>query len=153
LRGETPGFPLAGKRSLAIAERLDGLKDVLTEQFMPDGAITALAIGALLRLAWMDMPKADPLRLSSFQQRAADVFHAVVHTNGAWSAALFDDPVQAADDPLGRQRKVDLDAPPLVFEVNGENSTHGAPSRPGLPPLKSRSYLWSEIVGMLFLAL
>jgi hypothetical protein len=62
----------------AIAERLDGFDDVLIEPFVPDGAVVALDIGVLLRLAGLDMPNADASPRCPFQQFAADVFRAVV---------------------------------------------------------------------------
>jgi hypothetical protein len=37
--------------------------------------------------------------------------------NGAWLAAPFDDPVQAADDPLGRKREIHLDPQSFAVEV------------------------------------
>jgi hypothetical protein len=81
----------------------EGIKDVLIKPFVPDGAIAALDIGILPGLSRLDMPDRNPPRLSPFQQLAADVFRAVVDTNGAREAAPFDDPVQAADDTFGKR--------------------------------------------------
>ena len=92
LRGEILGLPLAGRRLLAIVDRLDGLDDVRIKPSMPDGAVLALDTGALLRLAGLDVPNADASPRRRFQQLArqamrsiaerelaADVFRAVVH--------------------------------------------------------------------------
>jgi hypothetical protein len=92
LRGEILGVPSAGTRLFAIAERLDGFDGALIKPSMPDGAVLALAIGALLWLAGLDMPNADASPQRRFQQLArqamrsiaerelaAEVFRAGVH--------------------------------------------------------------------------
>jgi hypothetical protein len=90
---------------------------VLIKPFVPDGTIITLDIGILPGLSRLDMPDRNSQRFSPFQQLAADLVRAVVDTNGARSAAPFDDRGKAADDPLRRQRKVDLDAQTFAVEV------------------------------------
>jgi hypothetical protein len=85
---------------------LDGFDDVLVEPFMPHGAVVALDVGVLLRLAWLDVLDGNPMFLGPFHQLFTDVFRAVVHPDGAGLAPPFDDPVEAADDPFGWQREV-----------------------------------------------
>jgi hypothetical protein len=106
----------------------DDLDDVLIEQFVPDGAITALDIGVLLRLFRLNVPNRNPPGCSPFQQVAADALRAAVNTNGSRSAAPFDDPVQAADDSLVRQREIHLDAKRLAVKAIEDISQ---PKRPG----------------------
>jgi hypothetical protein len=37
--------------------------------------------------------------------------------NSFWFSTPFDDPIEAANNPFGWQRKIDLDAEPLAVEV------------------------------------
>ena len=37
--------------------------------------------------------------------------------NSFWLSTPFDDPVETADDPFGRERKIDLDAKPFAVKV------------------------------------
>jgi hypothetical protein len=80
---------------------------------MPDGAVVALDIGVLLRPSGLDVLDRDAAVLGPDQQLATDAFRAVVGPYGGWLAAPLDDPVEAPDDPLRWQRKVDLDAQAL----------------------------------------
>ena len=57
---------------------------------MPDGAVVALDVGILLRLAGLDVLDGNPLFISPFQQLFADVFRTIVNPNGARLAAPFD---------------------------------------------------------------
>jgi hypothetical protein len=84
---------------------------------MPDGAVVALNIGVLLRLAWLDMVQGDALVLSPFHEFPADIFRAIVDANGERFSPPFDDLVEAPDDAFSRQRKIHLDAQPLPVEV------------------------------------
>ena len=63
------------------------------------------------------MGQGDALLFGPTQQGLTDVFGAVVHADGLWLATPLDDVVQAADDPLGRQGEVDLDAQAVAVEV------------------------------------
>jgi hypothetical protein len=56
---------------------LDGFGDVLVEPLMPDGAVVALDIGVLLRLAGLDVLDGDFPLFGPFHQLAADLFRAV----------------------------------------------------------------------------
>ena len=84
---------------------------------MPDGAVVTLDVGVPLRLSGLDVLDRDTAFPGPDQQLATDVFRTVVDPDGAWLAAPFDDPVEASDDPLRWQRKVDLDAQALTVEV------------------------------------
>ena len=84
---------------------------------MSNGAVVALDIGVLLRLSGLNVAQSNPLFLCPFHELAADIFRAVVHTNGERLAAPFDDLVQAADDAFCRQRKVHFNAQSLAVEV------------------------------------
>ena len=68
-------------------------------------------------LSGLDMLDGNPLFFCPFQQLATDVFGAIVNTNGAGLSTPFNDAVQAPDDPLGGQGKVDLDAQSFTVEV------------------------------------
>ena len=61
---------------------------------MPDGAVVALDVGVLLRLAGLDVLDGDAPPRSPYQQLATDVFRAVINPNGAWLAAPLDDPIK-----------------------------------------------------------
>ena len=89
----------------------------LVQPFVPDCAVVALNVGVLLRLPGLDVLDGNALFLSPFQQLATDIFWAIINPNYSWFSTLLDDPVQAADDPFGRERKVDLDTEPLAVEV------------------------------------
>jgi len=90
---------------------LDAVDDVLVQPFVPDGAVVALNVSVLLRLTRLDMGQDDALFLSPLQQRMTDLFGAVVvYADGLGLAAPSDDVVEALDDPVGRRRKVHLDA-------------------------------------------
>ena len=93
-----------------VLGRLDVFNDVLIQPFVPDRAVVALDAGVLLGLSGLDMLDGNPLPRRPFHQFDADVFRAIVDTNDAWFAAPFDDAFEAANDPLGGQREVDLDA-------------------------------------------
>lgn len=84
---------------------------------MANGAVVALDIGILLRLSRLDIAQGNALLLGPFHQFAADIFRAIVHSDGQRPAAPFDDLVQAADDALGRKREVHFDAQSLAVEV------------------------------------
>ena len=86
----------------------------------------------LLRLSGLDMLDDNPLFPGPFQQLSADVFRAVVDTNGARFTAPFHDPVEASNDPRGGCEegqktiweiafptigKIDLDAQPFAVEI------------------------------------
>ena len=64
-------------------------------------------------MCWIEMPRLE----APDQQLATDVFRAVVDPFGAGFATPLNDTVQAADDPFGWQREVDLDAQPLCASV------------------------------------
>ena len=57
---------------------------------MPERPIVALDVGVLLRLAGLDVLDGDPVLFSPLQQRAADVFGAIIDSNGAGFASPFD---------------------------------------------------------------
>ena len=97
---------------------------------MPDGSVVTLDISVLLRLSGLGVVQGDTLLLGPDHQRGADVFRAVASgCSNQWRnhwqldpyrqrlAAPFDDLVQRPDDPLGREREVDLDAQTLAVEV------------------------------------
>ena len=80
---------------------------ILVQPLVPQGSVVALDVaprqclsdqwrsdGSMLRLAGLDVPEGDLGLFGPFQQRAADVFRAIVDADGAWLAAPFDDPVQ-----------------------------------------------------------
>ena len=71
----------------------------------------------LLGPAGLDMLDGNPMFLGPFHQLFTDVFRAIVDPYGARFAPPLDDPVQAANDPFGRQRKIDLDPQPFAVEV------------------------------------
>ena len=75
-----------------------------------NGAIVPLNIGVLLGFTWLDMFKPNTLFLCPFHQCPADIFWAIIDTNGLRFAAPLDDLVQAPHDALGGQREVDFDA-------------------------------------------
>ena len=84
---------------------------------MPNGAVVALDIGILLWLARLDVVQGDALVLSPFHQLATDLLRTVVHPNGIWLAAPFNDLVQAADHTLGGKREIHFDTQPFTVEV------------------------------------
>ena len=61
-----------------VLSLLDGFDDVLIQPLVPDRAVVALDVGVLLRLAGLDVPDGDPMLFGPLQQRAADVFGAIV---------------------------------------------------------------------------
>ena len=110
----------------------DGFDDVLVEPFMPDGAVVALDVGVLLRLAGLDVLDGDAPARSPDQQLATDVIRAVVDPCGAGLAAPLDvgggsenglgdrfpdEWVKASDHALGGQVKVHFDPQPFAIEV------------------------------------
>ncbi len=103
LRGEVLGLPLAGRRLLATAVRLDVFDDVLVRPFMPDGAVVTFDVGVLLGLSWLDALDGNTLFLSPFQQLDADVFRAIIDPDRAGLATPFDDAIEAPDHALSRQ--------------------------------------------------
>lgn len=84
---------------------------------MPNRPVVALDIGVLLRLSGLDVGQGDALLLGPDCQRGTDVFRAVIDPDRQRFAAPFNDLVQGSDDPLGGQRKIDLDTQPLAVEV------------------------------------
>jgi hypothetical protein len=104
LPGEIPGL-------------LDGLDDVLVEPFVLDGAVVALDVGVRLGLAGLDVLDRDAPFLGPDQQLVTNVFRAVVDPYGAGFAAPFYNSVKTSDDPLGRQREVDLEIQHLTVEI------------------------------------
>lgn len=84
---------------------------------MPDRPAIALDIGVLLGLAGPDVGQGDALHFSPGHQRGTDVFRAIVESDRRGLSAPFDDLVQGADDPLGGQREVDLDAQSFTVEI------------------------------------
>ena len=101
-----------------VLSLLDGFDDVLVVPFMPDSAIVTLNIGVLLRLSGLDVLDGDALFLCPYSERLADVFGAIVDPDHAWFSAPFNDPVEAASDPLCGQRKVYYFYPqPFAIEV------------------------------------
>lgn len=65
----------------------------------------------------MDLGDRDVLLLGPRPQLTADIFRSVVDTDDIRFAAPFDDAFQRPNDPLDRQREVDLDARPLAVEI------------------------------------
>jgi len=96
---------------------LDSFNDVLVEPLVPDRAVVAFDVGVLLRLAGLDMLQEDVPFAGPFLQLLADVFRPVINPDGTRRASPLDDPVEAADHPLGGQREVHLDAQSLAVEV------------------------------------
>lgn len=91
--------------------------DVLIQSFIPDRAVIALDVSVLLGLSGLDILDRNPMFFCPFQQFSTIIFRAIINPNCSWFSTSFDDPVQAADDPFGRERKVELDAKPLTIKV------------------------------------
>src|SRR3546814_12304825 len=81
------------------------------------GAVVALHVGVLLRLARLDVLDPDVLSFRPVQKRAADVLGAVVAADPARLAAPFTDLLQRPAHPPRRQRPVALAAQALAVAV------------------------------------
>ena len=96
---------------------------------MPDCAVVALNVGVLLRLSGLDVLDGNALFLSPFQQLATDIFRAIINPNYSWFSTPLDDPVQAADDPFGRERKsTSMPSPSRLKSSSTFNSRNARPS-------------------------
>jgi len=84
---------------------------------MSDGAVIAFDIGILLGLARLDVAQGYTPLFRPFHKLATDIFRPVVDPYCHGLAAPFDDLVQAADNALGRQREIHLDAQSHAIEV------------------------------------
>lgn len=84
---------------------------------MANGAVVALDIYVLLRLAGLDVVEGNALIFGSDSQCRTDVFRAVIDPDGQRLTAPLDDLVQRPDHALGREREVDLDAQALTVEI------------------------------------
>jgi len=93
-----------------FTERLDVFNDVLVQPFMPDRAIITLDASVLLRFSGLDVLDGNALFISLFQQLTTDILRPIIDPNGSRSPTPFNDPIKAANDPFGWQRKIDLDA-------------------------------------------
>ncbi len=67
---------------------------------MADGAVVALDIGVLLRLAGLNVVQGDTLLCCPDRQGRADVSRAVFDPDGHELAAPLDDLVQGTHDPF-----------------------------------------------------
>ena len=70
---------------------LDGCERVLIEPLVPDSSVMALDIGVLLQLARLDVLDGDAACLGPLDQTIADVFRAVVNTDGKRCSPPFND--------------------------------------------------------------
>jgi len=68
-------------------------------------------VSILWRLGRLDVLNRDVALLRPFHELSTDVFRAIVDSHALRFAIPFVDLVQASDDPLGRQR---------VVEINGQ---------------------------------
>jgi len=82
---------------------LDTFDDILVEPFVPNRSVVALDVGVLLWLSGLDVLDRNAMFFSPFHQLFTDVFRAIVDPNSAGLAAPLDYPVEASDDPFGRQ--------------------------------------------------
>ena len=93
---------------------------------MPDCAVVALNVGVLLRFSGLDVLDGNTLFLSPFQQLATDIFGAIINPNSFWFSSPFDDPIEAANNPFGWQRKIDLDAETLAVKSSSTFKSRNA---------------------------
>ena len=84
---------------------------------MPVCSVVAFDIGVLLRLAGLNVLYGTAACLSPLAQTIADVFRAVVDSDGIRFPAPFNDPVEGARDACCRQSEVDLNAKAFAVEV------------------------------------
>ena len=89
---------------------LYGLKDILIQPLVTNGAVIAFDVRVLLGLARLDVFKPDVALLGPSHQRATDIFRTVLDTYRLRLTAPFNDLVRAAHNPFSRQREVGLDA-------------------------------------------
>lgn len=88
-----------------------------------------------MRLSGLDAGQRDAVVFGPFHEGAADVFRAIVDPDRLWRAAPINHLVQGPDNPLGRQREVDLNAQALAVEVVQNVQ------QPELAPISERVYV------------
>lgn len=81
------------------------------------GAVIALDIGVLLRLARLDKRDLDAVLGGPSLGRLADVFWTVVAPDHARLAAPFDQLVKRPEDAFRRQREIDIDDQAFAVEI------------------------------------
>ena len=84
------------------------------------GAVIALDIGVLLRLARLDERDLDAVLGGLSLGRLTDVFRTVVAPDHARLAAPFYQLVQRPDDAFRRQREIDIDDQAFAVEIADE---------------------------------
>ncbi len=70
--------------SWRVPAPLNAVEVVSPQPFCSNGPVVPLDIGILLRLAGLDVDQANPGVLSPCLEPTADIFGAIVHTNGQW---------------------------------------------------------------------
>ena len=85
-----------------VLHLFDTVEVIPPKPFRAHSPVVSLDIGVLLRLSRLDIEQSDPGVLRPSLEPAADVFGAVIHTNGQRLPTPCDDLVEGTDNAFGR---------------------------------------------------
>lgn len=103
-----------------LADVLEPGEQMNIKDFLAVGAVEALDVGVLVRLAGLDVLDRHAVCLRPLHERLAEELRSVVHAQHLRQGPLLADLLEQPDQPLRRDRGVDLDVDDLAVEVVGD---------------------------------
>src|SRR5512141_663706 len=91
------------------------IKQTSIQNFFTVGAVEALNVGILCRLAGLDMEQLDMVVFGPTLQPLRDQLRTVIHTNASWLFSLKEQLLQDSHNPFCRKRSIYFD--PECFPV------------------------------------